>query len=109
MSEKDLPDVREVLGLDPADPKVTKLFGPPYYTEEQVKAYAASVLLSPENVRALIGEVERLREALEKGAEWFEEYADHHQAKGALDKASRNLERANYLRRARQSLQGTGE
>jgi hypothetical protein len=54
-------------------------------------------------------EVERLREALEKGAEWFEEYADHHQGKGALDKASRNLERANYLRRARQSLQGTGE
>jgi hypothetical protein len=40
-----LPDVREVLGIGPADPVLLKRFGPPYYTEEQVKAYA-SVLLS---------------------------------------------------------------
>jgi hypothetical protein len=68
-----------------------------------------SPLTWKEVAQAAEREVERLWEALEKGAEWFEEYADHHQAKGALDKASRNLERANYLRRARQSLQGTGE
>lgn len=63
--------------------------------------------LSREDLKTLIAAwnrradplVEELRGALIQGAEWFEEYADHHQAKGALDKASRNLERANYLRR----------
>jgi hypothetical protein len=43
---------------------------------------------------------EAAEKALQQAAAWFEEYADHHQAKGALDKASRNLERANFLRRA---------
>ena len=47
----------------------------------------------------LRSEIERLREMLVRAAEWFEEYADHHQEKGALEKAARNLERANYLRR----------
>lgn len=51
----------------------------------------------------------KMREAIEQAAAWFEEYADHHQAKGALDKASRNLERANFLRRARTALNTSGE
>lgn len=41
----------------------------------------------------------RLREALVEAATWFEEYAAGHEAKGALDKASRNLARANACRR----------
>jgi hypothetical protein len=41
-----------------------------------------------------------MRRALDAAAEWFEEYAEGHQAKGAIDKASRNLERANACRRA---------
>jgi hypothetical protein len=43
---------------------------------------------------------EAMRRALDAAAEWFEEYAEGHQAKGAIDKASRNLERANACRRA---------
>lgn len=54
----------------------------------EARAQAAEALLS------------EAREGLSQAAMWFEEYADHHQAKGALDKASRNLERANHLRRA---------
>jgi hypothetical protein len=45
-------------------------------------------------------EAKRLREALEKAAEWFEGYAEGHKSAGALDKAARNLERANACRRA---------
>lgn len=41
-----------------------------------------------------------LTAALVQAAQWFEGYAAHHQEKGGLDKASRNLERANYCRRA---------
>ena len=45
-------------------------------------------------------EAARLREALEMAADWFEIYAEDHQSAGALDKAARNLERANACRRA---------
>lgn len=45
-------------------------------------------------------EIERLRAALEQGAQWFDEYAASHAAKGADDKAARNAERAAYLRAA---------
>jgi hypothetical protein len=47
-----------------------------------------------------------LKREVEQAAEWFEEYAEHHQAKAALDKASRNLERANHLRRSLALLSG---
>lgn len=43
---------------------------------------------------------EAAEQAVLRAAVWFEEYAALHQAKGVLDKASRNLERANILRRA---------
>lgn len=46
----------------------------------------------------LVGEVERLRAALEQGAQWFDEYAEMHLAKPDYDKAARNTSRAEYLR-----------
>jgi hypothetical protein len=60
---------------------------------------------TPAEVSALIeaayqAGAEAMRRTLDAAAEWFEEYAEGHQAKGAIDKASRNLERANACRRA---------
>ncbi len=37
-------DIRQVLGLPPAHPETLRSFGPPLYTEDQVKAYAAAML-----------------------------------------------------------------
>jgi hypothetical protein len=48
----------------------------------------------------LVAENARLREALIAAAEWFEEYAESHQATGAIDKAIHNLKSANACRRA---------
>jgi hypothetical protein len=45
------------------------------------------------------GDVERVA-ALKQAAEWFQEYADSHKAKGADEKAARNQERADYCRAA---------
>ena len=44
-ADQDTSDVREVLGIAPIDPDIERRFGPPTYTEEQVKAYHAA--LSP--------------------------------------------------------------
>jgi len=49
---------------------------------------------------ALVERARRLTEALIRAAEQFEGYADEHQAKGSIEKASRNLERAIACRRA---------
>jgi len=42
----------------------------------------------------------RLKAALQQSADWFQQYADGHTAKGATEKAARNQERANACRRA---------
>jgi hypothetical protein len=47
-----------------------------------------------------IKRVKALEEALKQGADWFDEYAAMHEAKGATDKAARNKERAEHLRAA---------
>jgi hypothetical protein len=47
-----------------------------------------------------IERVKVLEEALKQGADWFDEYAAMHEAKGATDKAARNKERAEHLRAA---------
>ena len=88
--------------IGPADQKgwlILVPYDPRHHAEDYANAqYVAAA--SPDRILALVEENERLRAKVTQAAEWFEEYADHHQAKGALDKASRNLERANYLRRS---------
>lgn len=81
----------------------------PYADDEDFLAvFARHRIASTEELRA---ENERLREALDQAAAWFEEYADEHGWKATatsdigettsrLDKAKRNQERANFLRAA---------
>lgn len=45
-------------------------------------------------------EAKRRAEALEQAAEWFQQYADSHTAKGDTDKAKRNQDRADFCRAA---------
>ncbi len=40
----------------------------------------------------------KMREALQQAAEWFQQYADGHTAKGDTDKAARNQTRADACR-----------
>lgn len=37
-------DAREILALPPADPDAVRRFGPPTYSEEQVRAYATALV-----------------------------------------------------------------
>lgn len=46
------------------------------------------------------GDLARLRHALTRCAEWFEEYATRHDEKGDRDKATRNWARAHFARNA---------
>jgi hypothetical protein len=49
-------------------------------------------------------EIKQLTAALLQSANWFQEYADGHTAKGDTEKAARNQDRANACRRALEGM-----
>ena len=80
---------------------------PEEMAKDALEAAATITRLTAERDEAR-ARAERAEGAVLQAVAWFEEYAGHHAAKLAMDKAARNTERAMFLRAAL-AQQGEGQ